>query len=97
MHPTGRFLYTSNRGHNSIAIFTVDQASGALTFVRTQETGGRTPRNFALDPGGRLLLAANQESGNIVAFDVDQNSGDLKANGVTIETPTPVCVTFLPM
>lgn len=97
MHPSGKFLYTSNRGHNSLAIFRIDQASGALTFVRTQETGGRTPRNFALDPSGRLLLAANQESGNITVFDVDQNSGDLKANGVTIQAPTPVCVTFLPM
>ena len=95
MHPSGKFLYTSNRGHNSIAIFRVDQASGALTFVRAQETGGRTPRNFALDPSGRLLLAANQESATIVVFDVDQNSGELKANGVTIDAPTPVCVTFL--
>jgi 6-phosphogluconolactonase len=96
MHPSGRFLYTSNRGHNSVAIFTIDQASGALSFVRTQETGGRTPRNVALDPSGRLLLAANQESGNIVVFDVDQKSGDLKGNGVTLDVPTPVCVTFVP-
>jgi 6-phosphogluconolactonase len=96
MHPSGKFLYTSNRGHNSIAIFRIDQATGALAFVRTQETGGRTPRHFTLDPSGRLLLAANQDSGNIVVFDVDQNSGELKANGVTLEVPTPVCVTFLP-
>ena len=68
VHPSGRFVYASNRGHNSIAIFRVDQASGALTFVRTQETGGRTPRNFALDPSGRLLLAANQDSGTVVVF-----------------------------
>jgi 6-phosphogluconolactonase len=94
VHPSGRFVYTSNRGHNSIAIFRVDQASGALTFVRAQETGGSTPRNFALDPSGRLLLAANQNSGTIVTFAVDEASGDLKPAGVTIEAPSPVCVVF---
>jgi 6-phosphogluconolactonase len=96
MHPSGKFVYASNRGHNSIAIFRIDQATGALTLVRNQETGGRTPRNFALDPSGKLLLAANQDSGTIVVFDVDQTSGDLKANGVTVNVATPVCVTFLP-
>ena len=95
VHPSGRFVYASNRGHNSIAIFRVDQASGALTFVRTQETGGRTPRNFALDPSGRLLLAANQDSGTVVVFAIDEASGELKSTGVTVEVPSPVCVTFL--
>jgi 6-phosphogluconolactonase len=94
VHPSGRFVYTSNRGHNSIAIFRVDQATGALTFVRTQETGGRTPRNFALDPRGRLLLAANQDSGTVVVFTIDEASGDLTSTGVTVEVPSPVCVTF---
>ena len=96
VHPSGRFVYTSNRGHNSIAIFRVDQATGALTFVRAQETGGRTPRNFALDPSGRLLLAANQDSGTVVVFAIDEASGDLKPTGVTFDVPAPVCVTFLP-
>jgi 6-phosphogluconolactonase len=94
VHPSGRFVYSSNRGHNSIAIFRVDQASGALTFVRAQESGGSTPRNFALAPGGRLLLAANQNSGNIVTFAIDEASGDLKPTGVTVDVPSPVCVTF---
>ena len=94
VHPSGRFVYTSNRGHNSIAIFRVDRATGALTFVRTQETGGRTPRNFALDPSGRLLLAANQDSGTVVVFTIDEASGDLTSTGVTVEVPSPVCVTF---
>jgi len=95
VHPSGRFVYSSNRGHNSIAIFRVDQASGALTFVRTQETGGRTPRNFALDPSGRLLLAANQDSGTITTFAIDEANGELKSTGMTVEVPSPVCVTFL--
>ena len=94
VHPSGRFVYTSNRGHNSIAIFRVDEASGALTFVRAQETGGSTPRHFELDPSGRLLLAANQNSGNIVTFAIDEASGDLKPLGVTVEVPSPVCVVF---
>lgn len=94
VHPSGRFVYASNRGHNSIAIFRVDQATGALTFVRAQETGGRTPRHFVLDPTGRLLLAANQDSGTIVVFAVDEASGDIKSTGATVDVPSPVCVTF---
>jgi 6-phosphogluconolactonase len=94
MHPSGRFIYTSNRGHDSIAIFRVDQATGALTFGRAQETGGRTPRNFALDPSGRLLLAANQDSGTVVVFAVDEASGELKSTGVAVDVPSPVCITF---
>ena len=94
VHPSGRFVYTSNRGHNSLAIFRVDQATGALTFVRAQETGGRTPRNFALDPSGRLLVAANQDSGTVVVFAIDEASGELKSTGVTVDVPSPVCVTF---
>jgi 6-phosphogluconolactonase len=95
VHPSGHFLYTSNRGHNSIAGFRIDQASGALTFAGTTETGGSTPRNFAIDPTGRLLFAANQGSANIVVFSIDQATGALKPTGTKIDVPTPVCVAFL--
>ena len=96
VHTTGRFLYTSNRGHNSIAVFRIDAAKGTLTFVEAQETGGSTPRHFGIDPTGRYLFAANQASGTIVPFAIDQKSGELEPAGAPIEVPTPVCVKFLP-
>jgi 6-phosphogluconolactonase len=96
VHPSGKFVYSSNRGHNSITLFRVDRASGALTFAGATETGGSTPRNFAIAPGGRLLLAANQDSGSVVVFAIDQATGDLKATGATFAAPAPVCVDFLP-
>ena len=70
--PSGRFVYSSNRGHDSIAIFAVDEASGTLAPRGHASTGGSTPRNFAIDPRGNFLLAANQQSDSIVSFRVDQ-------------------------
>jgi 6-phosphogluconolactonase len=92
VHPSGKFVYGSNRGHDSIAVFTVDRSTGQLTPVEHASTLGRTPRNFAIDPSGRFLLAANQNSGNVVAFRIDANSGKLEPTGHQIEVPSPVCV-----
>ena len=88
----GRFVYGSNRGHDSIAIFAVDGESGQLTSLGHVSTLGRTPRNFALDPTGDMLLAANQDSNTIVSYFVEQESGQLKATGHIIPVPSPVCV-----
>jgi 6-phosphogluconolactonase len=95
VHPSGKFVYSSNRGHNSIALFRIDPTQGTLTFVEAQDTGGRTPRNFAIDPAGRLLFAANQDSGTMLVFTIDQATGQLKPSGPPIEVPSPVCVRFL--
>ena len=95
VHPSGKFVYSSNRGHNSVAQFRIDPAQGTLTFVEAYDTGGRTPRNFAIDPTGHLLFAANQNSGTMMVFTIDETSGQLKASGAPVEVPSPVCVRFL--
>lgn len=95
VHPNGKFLYGSNRGHNSIAIFAIDEATGQLSFIGHESTQGETPRNFNLDPTGRLLLAANQNSDTIVAYAVDQENGTLTPTGVVNRVPTPVCIEFM--
>jgi 6-phosphogluconolactonase len=89
---SGRFLYGSNRGHDSIVVFSIDQATGKLELVEHVSTQGKTPRNFAIDPTGAFLLAANQDSDSIVTFRIDPASGKLSPTGHTIEIPTPVCV-----
>ena len=86
----GRFLYASNRGHNSIAVFAIDAAAGTLTPVQDVDTQGQTPRNFTLDPSGRLLLVANQNSNNVVTFRVDTKTGQLTPTGQTVEVPSPM-------
>jgi len=96
VHPSGRFLYGSNRGHNSIAIFAVDPETGRLTAAGHQPTQGRNPRNFGIDPTGAYLVAANQDSSNLVVFRIDPKSGALAPTGVTAEVPLPVCVKFIP-
>ena len=95
VHPSGRFLYTSNRGHDSIARFRINAGTGQLTFLDAQPTGGRTPRHFAIDPSGRLLLAASQNSGSFTAFTINQSTGALTRTGPPVEVPAPVCVAFL--
>jgi 6-phosphogluconolactonase len=92
--PNGRFLYCSNRGHDSIAAFEIDQRSGRLDFIAHQPTGGKTPRNFAIDPTGVFLLVANQKSDNIVSFRLDKETGQLSATGHVAEVPSPVCLKF---
>jgi len=95
-HPSGRFLYGSNRGHNSIAVFAIEQKSGRLTYVENVSTQGKTPRSFGIDPTGNYLLAANQDSDNVVVFRIDQKAGRLTATGGSVEVGTPVCVKFVP-
>jgi len=96
IHPNGRFLYGSNRGHDSIAIFAVDSATGRLTLLGHQSTQGKTPRNFGIDPTGTFLLAANQGSDNVVVLQIDAQTGMLVPTGHSIAISSPVCVTFLP-
>ena len=96
VEPRGKFLYGSNRGHNSIAVFAIDPHKGTLTLVEHTSTQGKTPRNFAIDPTGAYLFAANQDSGNIVLFHIDQKTGRLTPAGQTLEVGAPVCVTFAP-
>ena len=94
--PSGRFLYGSNRGHDSIAIFAIDRGSGRLTPIGHESTRGRTPRNFAIDPTGTFLLAANQDTDTIVTFSIDAETGLLEATGQVAEVPTPVCLKLVP-
>ena len=94
-HPSGKFVYGSNRGHDSIAVFAVDEKDGRLSLVEHQSTQGKTPRHFAVDPTGKWLLAENQDSGNVVVFAIDQASGKLKPTGQTIEVGAPVCAVFV--
>jgi 6-phosphogluconolactonase len=95
VRPDGRFLYASNRGHDSIAIFAVDARTGRLTAAGHQPTLGKTPRNFVIDPTGAFLLAANQGSDTIAVFRIDAESGQLKAVGDPVAVPRPVCVRLL--
>jgi 6-phosphogluconolactonase len=95
VHPSGKFLYGSNRGHNTIVAFRIDPESGKLTLVGHQGDGIKTPRNFCLDPTGRYLLAANQDGDSVVVFSVDQETGALKATGKKLEVPRPVCIRFV--
>ncbi|HWS89938.1 MAG TPA: lactonase family protein [Pyrinomonadaceae bacterium] len=90
--PGGKFLYCSNRGHDSIAAFRIDTATGRLTPVGHTPTGGKTPRNFAIDPTGAFLLAANQNSDSVVTFRIDPQTGALGPTGHRAEIPTPVCL-----
>lgn len=91
---SGHYLYVSNRGHNSIAIFSVNQASGKLSPIGWEPTRGRTPRFFGLDPTGRLLYVANLDSDTIVAFSVDAETGKLTPTGQVVETGSPSCIIF---
>jgi 6-phosphogluconolactonase len=93
--PSGKFLYGSNRGHDSIAVFAIDLEKGTLAPVEHKPTGGKTPRNFGIDPTGTFLLAANQGSDSIVVFRIDGATGRLEATGEAASVPTPVCVKFL--
>jgi len=95
VHPSGRFLYGSNRGHDSIVVFAIDQNTGKLTYVEHESTGGRTPRNFGLDPAGEFLLAANQSTNSIVVFRIDPRSGALTPTGHQSNVPSPVCIKMI--
>lgn len=90
--PTGRFLYGSNRGDDSIVVFSINPASGHLTYVEHVSTQGKGPRNFALTPDGAMLLVANQDSNNIVSYNIDEQTGKLTATGENLQLPHPVCL-----
>ncbi len=95
IHPSGKFLYASNRGHDSITVFAIDPTKGTLNVVEHASTQGKEPRNFAIDPSGMLLFAENQNSNNIVVFRIDQKTGKLTPTGKTLEVGQPVCIKFL--
>ena len=92
--PSGRFVYGSNRGHDSLAIFAIDGGSGRLTPVGWEPTRGEKPRYFGLDPSGSFLYAANQDSDTIVTFRVDRASGKLAPTGQVVQAGSPVCIAF---
>jgi 6-phosphogluconolactonase len=92
--PSGRFLYGSNRGHNSIVVFAIDQRTGKPSLVEHVSTEGNWPRNFVIDPTGWFLLVANQRSDNVVVFRIDPRTGRLTPSGQSAQIPVPVCLKF---
>jgi 6-phosphogluconolactonase len=94
VHPDGSYLYVSNRGHNSLALFTIDQTKGTLTFKDTFPVGG-TPRNFKIDPTGNYLFAEGQNTGVTVLFKIDRPTGMLTKASATLDSPAPVCIAFV--
>jgi 6-phosphogluconolactonase len=97
VHPSGKFLYGSNRGHNSISVFSIDEATGKLTLVQNETAGIKTPRNFNIDPTGHFLLVANQDADSVIVFKIDQTTGKLIPTGDSVEVPKPVCIKFVPV
>jgi 6-phosphogluconolactonase len=96
VHPSGKYLYVSNRGHNSVVLFAIDDQKGTVTFVEEQGTGGKTPRHFGLEPSAKHMAIVNQDSDTVLASRVDGKNGRLKPSGVFASVPSPVCVKFLP-
>jgi len=96
VHPSGKFLYGSNRGHDTIAAFRINQDTGELTYIENESTQGKTPRNFLVDPTGTYLLAENQSTDSIVVFRINQDTGELEPTGNSIEIPSPVCIRMIP-
>ena len=92
IHPSGRFLYASNRGHDSVAVFAFDEAAASLTLLQHVSTGGKIPRDFALDPAANLLITANQQTNTLLSFWLDAVTGLLEPTGQRLELGTPVCV-----
>ena len=97
VHPSGKFLYASNRGHDSIAVFAVDGKKGTLTLVEYVSTKGQSPRNFAIAPGGKLLFTADEKSDKMVVFRIDPRTGRLTPTGKDLDVSQPVCVKFVPV
>ncbi len=96
VHPNGKFLYGSNRGHDSIAVYRIDPAKGTLTLVEFETADIKTPRNFNIDPTGKFCLVANQGSDSVVVFRIDQATGAIEPTGHKISVGKPVCIRFLP-
>jgi len=97
VHPQGKFLYASNRGHDSLVVFSIEPRTGTLTPVEWVATQGKTPGNFGIDPSGSWLLAANQGSDSLVEFRLDQKTGRLQSTGQSFSVGTPSCVKFWPL
>lgn len=96
VHPSGKFLYGSNRGHNSIVIYSIDESTGKLSLIGHESTRGNWPRNFGIDPTGQFLLVGNQNSNSIATFRIDEQTGKLIQHGDLLELPAPVCLKFIP-
>ena len=97
VHPSGKFLYGSNRGHDSIAVFAIDEKTGKLTATSHQGEGIKTPRNFAVEPTGKYLLVGNQAGDSVIVFAIDQHTGALTRTDSKIEVGAPVCIRFWPI
>jgi 6-phosphogluconolactonase len=97
IHPNGKFLYGTNRGHDSVAVFSIDQASGKLSLIEHAPSGGKTPRNFSFDPSGQWMICTNHGSNNAAVFRIDQATGKLTQVGQPVEVPYPFCPRFLPV
>ena len=92
---SGKFLFASNRGHDTIAVFSIDSKTGALTLADHFPTEGKTPRNIEIDPTGKFLFVANQDTNNIAVFQIDSDNGRLSPTKQTLQVPSPVCLKFL--
>jgi 6-phosphogluconolactonase len=97
IHPNGKFLYASNRGDNSLAVFAIDQTTGKLTPIEHVPSGGKMPRNFAFDPTGKWIICSNHDSNLVVVFHLDENTGKLTQTGDPVPVPYPFCERFLPV
>ena len=96
VHPSGKWLYVSNRGNNTVILFATDGDKGTLTYIEEQGTGGMTPRHFGIQPNAKHLAIANQDSDTLLACRIDPGNGRLKPSGVFANAPSPACVKFLP-
>jgi len=96
VHPDGKWLFASNRGHDTIAVFSISPADGSLTHIGEFPTGGKEPRHFTIDPTGKFLLAENQNSNSIAVFRIDTAKGTLTQVSIANDFPSPVCLSFLP-
>lgn len=96
VHPSGKWLYASNRGNETVVLFNIDATAGTLTYVEEQNTGGRTPRHFGIEPSARHLVIANQDTDTLLVCRIDAGNGRLKPSGVFAEAPSPACAIFVP-
>ncbi len=96
VHPSGKFVYGSNRGHHSIVGYAIDEKTGELKLIGHQGEGIKTPRNFNIDPTGKFMIVANQDGASLVVYAIDPKTGELKTTGITAEVGSPVCVKFVP-
>ncbi|MFN6270475.1 MAG: lactonase family protein, partial [Akkermansiaceae bacterium] len=94
VHPNGKFVYGSNRGHDSIVVYQRDPKTGKLTFLQHAPCGGKTPRHFAIDPSGKWLLCGHQNSNTLSILSLNPETGMLSEPKSTIETPAPICILF---